>query len=67
MRIICQNDRIEKCSATQLTAGQKTAARAGQRRCTWVPRAAVAGQAIFRHHHPYPLGNPILDTFLNWS
>ena len=70
MRIICQNDRIEKCSATELTAGQNSAGRAAKVRRAWAARAATrrrAGGAHFRDRHPIPLGNPILDTFLNWN
>ena len=67
MRIIYRNDRIEKYNATQLTAGKKEAGLVVGVCCAWAPRAAVAGPANFSHRHPYPLRNPILDTFLNWS
>ena len=51
MRIIYQNDHIEKCSATELTAGQKEAERAA----TMAVRVGVtrrrAEAAHFCHHH----------------
>ena len=65
MRIIYQNDSIEKCSATELTVGQNSAGRAA----TVAVRVGVtrrqAGAAHFRHRYPIAIGNPILDTFIN--
>ena len=70
MRIICQNDRIGKCDSTQVAAGRKTVARAATRRRKFLRVGATRRRANRRKiSHDYPIfnGNPILDTFLNWS
>ena len=51
MRIICQNDRIEKCDSTQVAAGRNSAARAATRR-----RKSLRVGATRRHAPPWPGG-----------
>ena len=53
MRIICQNDRIEKCDTTVMTAGRNTAA---TRR-----RKSLCVGATRRHAPPWPDGE-FFDT-----
>ena len=67
MLIIYQNDRIEKFSATESTAGQKDAGRAAIVAVHVAVTRRRAGAAHFCHRHPIFIVNHILDTFLNWS